>query len=91
LASVDRVGLIKVGFAAETDDLIENATGKLRAKGLSMIVANDAVATIGSEESQATLLFADGASESLPPMAKSDLARLLVDRVVRLVEGRGDA
>ena len=91
LAGISRPGLVKIGFAAETDDLIANATGKLRGKGLAMIVANDAVATIGSRESQATLLFRDGASEALPGMAKDDLARVIVERVIRLLEGRDDA
>jgi phosphopantothenoylcysteine decarboxylase/phosphopantothenate--cysteine ligase len=92
LATVDHPGLLKIGFAAETDDLIANATDKLRRKGLGMIVANDAVATIGSGESQATLLFRDGASETLPAMAKTDLARVIVDRVVRLLaRGAADA
>lgn len=91
LASTNREGLVKIGFAAETDDLIENASGKLRSKGLAMIVANDAVATIGSDRSQATLLYATGDSESLPPLPKSDLARLIVDRVARLVGARNDA
>lgn len=91
LAGVSRAGLVKVGFAAETDDLIANAAGKLRSKGLAMIVANDAVATIGSDDSQATLLFEDGGSESLPPMLKHELARVIVDRLVRLMGAPDDA
>ena len=74
LAEIDRPGLVKIGFAAETDDLLENATRKLRAKNLAMIVANDAVQTIGAAESQATLLTADGTVRALPPMAKDALA-----------------
>lgn len=84
LAGVERDGLTKIGFAAETDDLIENASGKLVSKGLAMIVANDAVATIGSEQSQATLLFRDGSREHLPVLSKAELARVIVDRVVGL-------
>lgn len=87
LAGVQRPGLMKVGFAAETDDLIANATDKLRRKGLAMIVANDAVATIGAGESQATLLFRDVPAEPLPPLAKTDLARVIVARVSRLLGG----
>ena len=51
-----------------------------------MIVANDAVATIGSGESEATLLYRDGAPETLRVMAKPELARVIVDRVARLRE-----
>lgn len=43
LATLDRPDRLKyvVGFAAETDDLLENATGKMQRKGLNMVVAND--------------------------------------------------
>ncbi len=91
LASVDVPGLLKIGFAAETDDLLTNAADKLRRKGLSMIVANDAVATIGSGESQATLLYRDGEPEPLPVMPKGDLARVIVERAGRLLREAGDA
>jgi phosphopantothenoylcysteine decarboxylase/phosphopantothenate--cysteine ligase len=84
LAGIDRPGLMKVGFAAETDDLLANAAGKLRRKGLAMIVANDAVATIGSGDSQATLLYRDAEPEPLPALSKRELARVIVDRVARL-------
>jgi phosphopantothenoylcysteine decarboxylase/phosphopantothenate--cysteine ligase len=89
LATVDRSGLVKIGFAAETDDLIANATDKLRRKGLAMIVANEAVATIGSAESAATLLYRDGRSEALPTLDKRDLARVVIDRVAGIM-GAGD-
>ena len=91
LASVDVPGLVKIGFAAETDDLLANAADKLRRKGLTMIVANDAVATIGSGDSQATLLYREGEPEPLPAMSKSDLARVIVDRVARLRREAADA
>jgi phosphopantothenoylcysteine decarboxylase/phosphopantothenate--cysteine ligase len=84
LASVDVPGLLKIGFAAETDDLLANAADKLRRKGLAMIVANDAVATIGSSDSQATLLYREGEPEALPSLPKAELARTIVDRVIRL-------
>ena len=78
LAGVNRDGLLKVGFAAETEDLIANASDKLKQKHLDMIVANDAVATIGSDHSQATLLFADGKAIALPLLQKSELAQVIV-------------
>lgn len=85
LAGIDRPGLLKVGFAAETEALIENARQKLVAKNLAMIVANDAVATIGSAESTATLLRRDAAPETLPRMSKGSLAARIVDEVARLL------
>lgn len=91
LASVDVPGLLKIGFAAETDDLLVNAADKLRRKGLAMIVANDAVATIGSGESQATLLYREGEPEALPAMPKAALARVIIDRVGRLRREAADA
>lgn len=78
LASIERPGLIKVGFAAETKDLLANATSKLHAKRLAMIVANDAETTIDAEDSAATILTADGFARSLPRMSKQALAAAIV-------------
>lgn len=86
--SIEEPGLMKIGFAAETDDLIANAEGKLVSKGLSMIVANDAVRTIGSTRSEASLLFQDRPSVALPELDKDDLAVRILAEVVRLVRER---
>jgi phosphopantothenoylcysteine decarboxylase/phosphopantothenate--cysteine ligase len=83
IAGIERPGLLKIGFAAESDDLLENAAGKLASKGLDMIVANS-VATIGSPTSEATFLFADGTTVELPRMNKEDLAIEIVEAVSRL-------
>jgi len=88
LASIERPGLLKIGFAAETDDLEQNATAKLRQKGLAMIVGNDAVATIGSEQSTAVLLRPGAPPERLPTMSKLDLAEVILDRVIALLAAR---
>ncbi|MCA1668463.1 MAG: bifunctional phosphopantothenoylcysteine decarboxylase/phosphopantothenate--cysteine ligase CoaBC [Thermomicrobia bacterium] len=85
LVGLRDVPIIKIGFAAETDDLLENARTKLAAKGLAMIVANDAVATIGARDSAATFLYADGRVEEQPEMAKEALAERIIDRVVTLL------
>lgn len=90
LQSIESPGLIKVGFAAESEDLIANARGKLESKGLDMIVANDAVTTIGSPRSQATLLFRDRESVELPDLGKDELAHRIMVDVVRLVNDRDD-
>jgi len=87
LAGLRDVPMVKIGFAAETDDLLANARQKLAAKGLAMIVANDAVATIGARDSAATFLHADGRVEEQPAMAKELLAERIIDRVVALLEG----
>ena len=91
LASVDRSTLVKVGFAAETDDLEVNATGKLRAKGLAMIVANDATATIGAETSTASIVRPDAPIERLATMSKQLLAGEIIDRLGTIFRQRDDA
>lgn len=66
-----------VGFAAESQDLLENATLKLRQKNLDLIVANDISAPQAGFEvdtNRVTLLFADGRIESLPLMTKEEVA-----------------
>lgn len=90
LAGLRDMPLVKIGFAAETDDLLRNARQKLAAKGVAMIVANDAVATIGARDSRATFLYADGRVEEQPKMTKEALAERIVDRVVALLaDGAG--
>jgi phosphopantothenoylcysteine decarboxylase/phosphopantothenate--cysteine ligase len=91
LAGLHRPGLVKVGFAAETEDLIANAEAKLKAKGLAMVVANDAVATIGAPDSAAILVRPDRPAEALPRMSKDDLACRILDRLVDLLRARDAA
>lgn len=76
-----------VGFAAETEDLIENARKKLHRKGCDIIVANDVSrAGVGfdSDENEVTLVFQKGKAEDLPKMTKADLAKLLIGRIVHM-------
>ncbi|MBW3633873.1 MAG: bifunctional phosphopantothenoylcysteine decarboxylase/phosphopantothenate--cysteine ligase CoaBC [Chloroflexi bacterium] len=79
LASIDRPDLLKIGFAAETEDLLANAKRKLEAKHLAIIVANDAELTIGASSSTATILTSEGDVTALPPMTKSSLAAKVID------------
>src|SRR5215212_834893 len=81
LASIDRPQLVKIGFAAETENHIENAKEKLAAKGLEMIVANDAKSTIGAPISTATILTAEGEVISLPTLSKEILAARIVQMI----------
>ena len=78
LTMVCKPGLVKIGFAAETDHLIEHATAKLHAKNLAMIVANDAETTIGAADSTATFIMADGLVETFPRSSKRTLATEIV-------------
>jgi phosphopantothenoylcysteine decarboxylase/phosphopantothenate--cysteine ligase len=85
LAGMDLPGLVRIGFAAETQDLLDNARDKLKKKKLDMIVANDAVASIGAERSALTLIRKDGTIEQLPPLPKEESARLIVDRLASML------
>ncbi|KJS42562.1 MAG: bifunctional phosphopantothenoylcysteine decarboxylase/phosphopantothenate synthase [Roseovarius sp. BRH_c41] len=72
-----------VGFAAETDDVIANATAKRARKGCDWIIANDvrpATGIMGGTENAVTLITADGAEE-WPRMGKDQVAAQLAARV----------
>jgi phosphopantothenoylcysteine decarboxylase / phosphopantothenate---cysteine ligase len=77
-----RRDLVKIGFAAETQSLLEYARSKLERKGLDLIVANEAVASIGSEDIQVTLIGVEGA-ETLPRQPKEQAAAAILDAVLR--------
>jgi phosphopantothenoylcysteine decarboxylase/phosphopantothenate--cysteine ligase len=77
---------VTVGFAAESQNLLENATGKLRRKSLDFIVANDISATdagFAVDSNRVTLLESDGNVENLPLMSKEDVAEIVMVRVVK--------
>jgi phosphopantothenoylcysteine decarboxylase/phosphopantothenate--cysteine ligase len=81
---------VVVGFAAESQDLVANASAKLKAKGLSLIVANDITAPgagFGVDTNQVALIGGDGAAQALPLMSKDQVAEIVLDRVVRLLDG----
>jgi phosphopantothenoylcysteine decarboxylase/phosphopantothenate--cysteine ligase len=92
LKSVDsNDALIKVGFAAESNDLLENARKKLASKGLDMIVANDITgddAGFGADTNRVTLLDREGSEEELPLISKYDVSCRILDKVVALIESR---
>ncbi len=72
-----------VGFAAETNDVVENATAKRTRKGCDWIVANDvspATDIMGGSENAVTLISQDGA-ESWPRMGKDEVARKLAAKI----------
>jgi phosphopantothenoylcysteine decarboxylase/phosphopantothenate--cysteine ligase len=84
---------ILVGFAAETENLLANATEKLKKKNLDMVVANDISRSdvgFGAEDNQVTLVFKDGTSESLPKMGKDEVADVLLDRILSLKSSCGE-
>ncbi len=82
---------LKIGFAAETEDLLENAKKKLEKKDFALIAANDVTAAnsgFGTDTNKVTLLHRDGKIEDLPLMTKREVADIILDRVVGLLEGK---
>ncbi|WKZ37644.1 MAG: bifunctional phosphopantothenoylcysteine decarboxylase/phosphopantothenate--cysteine ligase CoaBC [Anaerolineales bacterium] len=80
---------VMVGFAAESQALLENASEKLQSKGLDLIAANDISANdsgFAVETNRITLLFADGTKESLPLMSKAEAAEKIIEHTARLLE-----
>lgn len=80
---------VTVGFAAESRDLLANASEKLKSKGLDFIAANDISANdagFAVETNRITLLFANGTQETLPLMSKSEAAEKIMEQVARLLE-----
>lgn len=79
---------IMVGFAAETENVLENARMKLNQKNLDFIVANDVTmegAGFASDTNIVTLIGRDGKIESLPKLSKADVAAAIIDKVVELI------
>jgi phosphopantothenoylcysteine decarboxylase/phosphopantothenate--cysteine ligase len=79
---------VLVGFAAETQNLDDNAAEKVKAKNLDMLVGNligAAGAGFETDTNQVTLYFKDGSIEALEKMPKSSLAHVILDRVLRLM------
>ncbi len=74
---------ILVGFAAETEDLIPNARGKMLAKGLDFVVANDVGggAVFGKDEGDCVILDRGGREIRLEQTSKSEIAERLLDLV----------
>jgi phosphopantothenoylcysteine decarboxylase/phosphopantothenate--cysteine ligase len=80
--------LIRVGFAAETQDLVANARAKLTAKHLDLLVANDVTRSdsgFGTETNKVLIFHASGVVEDLPVMPKTGVAAAIWDRVVPLL------
>lgn len=95
LAAVARMGegrpQLVVGFAAETDDVVENATAKRLRKGCDWILANDVrpeTGIMGGSENAVTLVTASGA-ESWPRMSKDQVARRLAERIAAALSAPG--
>jgi phosphopantothenoylcysteine decarboxylase/phosphopantothenate--cysteine ligase len=74
---------IKIGFAAESENLVENATEKLRRKNLDLIAANDITAAdsgFDADTNRVVLIDAQGQVETLPLLPKVEVADRILDR-----------
>lgn len=86
-----RGDFLRVGFAAETEDLIDNARQKLEKKQLDIIVANDVTGEgsgFGTDTNRVTLIDKQGNIEELPLMSKREVAEKILDRVEGMMDER---
>jgi len=81
---------VRVGFAAESQNLVENAKAKVSSKQLDLIVANDITAEgsgFGSDTNQVTLIDRDLKVKELPLLTKYDVGNRILDRIKDLFRG----
>ena len=84
VAGINSSKLIKVGFAAESENLVENSKTKIESKNLDFIVANDITAAdsgFSVDTNRVTIIHPDGTTEVLPLMSKYDVGHSILDRV----------
>ncbi len=80
-------GMIVVGFAAETNDVVGYAKSKLKKKGLDIVVANDVTkdgAGFNTDTNIATIITREGSEVELPLMSKREMADRILDEIVTL-------
>ena len=76
------LGVLLIGFAAETTDLEANARSKLSRKGCDWIVGNDVSDDVfGADGNTVTLFTRDGTAETWPRQSKAEVARKLAARI----------
>lgn len=89
-----RGDFIRVGFAAESRDLVANARQKLAEKGLDLVVANDITAPdagFEADTNRVVFIYPDGRAEELPLLPKYEVAHRVLDRVADLLRARRPA
>jgi len=81
---------VLVGFAADTEELRENALSKMQRKGCDFIVANDVSRKdIGfeSDQNEVTVFQSDGSKDHIKKCSKQDIAEKILDKIESLVKG----
>ena len=87
-------GRVLVGFAAETDQVLEHARAKLKAKNLDLIIANDLNregAGFGEDTNIVTMITRSGETTDLPLMSKDQIAAKIVDKVAEILRKQGES
>lgn len=82
---------VKVGFSAETENLVANATDKVRRKSLDLIVANDITdpdSGFGRDTNRVVLIDRELRVEELPLLSKYEVSNRILDRIVTLLQGQ---
>lgn len=80
---------VLVGFAAETENVLENARKKIENKNLDFIVANDVTvegAGFATDTNIVTIIHRDGEMRSYPKMSKQEVAAVIMDHIARLMD-----
>jgi phosphopantothenoylcysteine decarboxylase/phosphopantothenate--cysteine ligase len=87
IANISKTNLIKIGFAAESDNLIENGKSKIQSKSLDLIVANDILDKnngFESDTNKVSIIHPNGDVEVVPTMPKYEVANEILDRMIPL-------
>ena len=85
LGQIKPAGQVLVGFAAETDDLLANAAGKLQRKNLDWIIANDVSKSdrgFGSSDNAVTMICRDGRQIDVPLASKQEIAATILQNIL---------
>ena len=87
IANISKPNLIKIGFAAESDNLIQNGKSKIQSKSLDLIVANDILDKengFESDTNKVSIIHPNGDVEVIPTMPKYEVGNEILDRMIRL-------
>ncbi len=80
---------VLVGFAAESENIVQNAQEKLKRKNLDLVVANDITKQgigFGSDENEVTIISASGRARHVPKLSKEEVAHVILDTVKRVLK-----
>lgn len=81
--------MIVVGFAAESENLVENASGKLQSKGLDLLIANDITASdagFAADTNRVVVLDMDGGLHHIERRSKAEIGAYIIERVGGLLD-----